>query len=114
MGKINQTSTDKAQRIITGQFTAAGQESGPAVDGSEPVLTGPFNVSIWGAFTGSIALLRSFDGGATKLPCAAGDLTDARFSRPISVTVDEPEEGVTYYLSCTNLGSGQPFYRISQ
>lgn len=98
---------------VTGSFTATGQSSS-----FRPVLRsangggGAFNISLWGTFSGSVTVQRSFDGGTTwvdKTPSSIYTLT-----APASFTDEEPEVGVIYRLNCTSYVSGTINYRISQ
>jgi hypothetical protein len=84
---------------------------------------GPFTPNlgraIWltlsGTFTGSVTLLRSRDGGTTKLPLTYGDGSakpawTTAFNAPVA---EETVTGATYYLSIT-LTSGGVSYRLEQ
>jgi len=101
---------DSGVDAVTGAFTATGQ-SGPF----RPQAGRPFNLSIWGTFTGTIDLERSFDDGSTWLKCSRDSAgTTASFTVAASVVVEEPEAGVLYRLNATALSSGTANYRISQ
>lgn len=101
---------DSGVDAVTGAFTATGQ-SGTL----RPSAGRPFNLSIWGTFTGTIDLERSFDDGSTWLKCSRDSAgTTARFTVAASVVVEEPEAGVLYRLNATALSSGTANYRISQ
>jgi hypothetical protein len=96
---------DQANAVVTGSFTAPGVS---------PLFGfyGPFNISIWGTFSGTLLLTRSFDGGTTWLT-----RTDApgsgSYTTPTSISVSEPERGVLYQLDCSVLASGTANYRMS-
>lgn len=109
MGKLSTTSADLADALVEGTFTATGS--------SESICFGPDgnggNVSIYGTFSATIVLQRSFDGGATWI-----DVTDAygvafSFTSPATFRVDEPERGVLYRLTCSAYTSGTVNYRLS-
>ncbi len=88
---------------VTGSFTATGQSASFA-----PIAGRGFNVSLWGTFTASVQLERSFDAGTTWLQAAT-----AR-TAPDSFVCVEPEAGVQYRLDCTSFTSGAINYRVSQ
>jgi hypothetical protein len=46
-------------------------------------------VSIWGTFTGTVKLERSFDDGVTWLVCTKPDLSDANFQLPVTFAVED-------------------------
>lgn len=74
---------------------------------------GPFNVSAWGTFSGTISLERSFDGGVTWLVPIYAATSPATFTAPISFSMNECELGVLYRFDCTTYASGTINYRIS-
>lgn len=88
---------------VTGMFVAAGN----SIDFG-PLPGRGFNVSLWGAFSGAIALTRSFDGGTTHIP------TGQSFSAAQSIIVQEPEANVLYRLECLSIGATAANYRLSQ
>jgi len=99
---------------VTGAFTATGPSERFAPD-SRPGAPRRFNLSLWGTFSGSVRVERSFDGGATWLECSRdGAGTPAAYAAPISVVMEEPEAGVLYRLNCTTRSSGTVNYRLSQ
>ena len=97
---------DQANAVVTGVFATT------VVSGFF-VPRGDFNVSIWGTFSGTVALQRSFDGGTTFLT-----RTDASgngsYTAPASFVVSEPEASVLSQLDCSVLASGSINYRLSQ
>jgi hypothetical protein len=101
---------------VTGSFTATGQSESFRPDlRSIHMLGATFNISIWGTFTGTIDLERSFDDGSTWLKCSRDSAgTSASFTAAASVVVEEPEAGVLYRLNCTAYTSGTINYRLSQ
>lgn len=99
---------------VAGTFTQAGQSPAFLPD-ARPGAPRQFNLSIWGTFTGSVQLERSFDRGASWIACsrdAAG--VTAAYGAPASLVVEEPEAGVLYRLNCLTLTSGAADYRMSQ
>lgn len=116
MGAFAPGGPDQANQVLSGNFAATG------VSGSI-ALYGSFNVSLYGssgpngAWTGSVQLERSFDGGATWLVCstsaAGAQAVYSAGSKDVSVVVSEPERGVLYRLDCTAFTSGPINYRIS-
>jgi hypothetical protein len=107
MGASTVGGADQAIKVLAGAFTA------PAV-GLPICLNGDFNFSIWGAFTGSVSLERSFDGGVSWLNISV-DLagTDNAFIAPITSSGTEPEGGVLYHFNCTALSAGTANWRLS-
>jgi hypothetical protein len=109
---------DQANVVVSGTFTAAGQVS-PAY-----VLYGVFNLFVYAnggpnaAWTGSVQLERSFDGGVTWVVCGVGGggIAQAIYASglDVSITADEPERGMGYRIHCTALSAGAPLnYRLS-
>jgi len=100
----------------TGSFTATGQSESFRPDLRSTHMPGAtFNLSIWGTFTGTIELERSFDDGSTWLKCSRDSAgTAASFTAAASVVVEEPEAGVLYRLNATALSVGTANYRMSQ
>jgi len=102
---------------ISGTFTATGQSAAA-------VVFGPFNIAIWGtplvsglsgAFSGTIALERSLDGGTTWIVASTdGTGTAASYTVAVSLAGVEPEQGVQYRFDCTAYASGTINYRLSQ
>lgn len=84
--------------LITAELTAAGQTvTAPRR------FDGYFNVSIWGTFSGSIAVQRSFD-GSTWLTVDEFDAIGEDYGF-------EPEEAL-YRVRCTAMTSGLARVRI--
>lgn len=72
--------------------------------------------------TATVVLERSFDGGATWVPCGVGGLGQAAvydfgssgIDNPVSVVLAEPEMVVNYRLNCTAFSGVVPLnYRVS-
>lgn len=69
------------------------------------------------AFSATVQLERSFDGGNTFLVCnigTGGTLAQWMGAGPIGLTFGEPEKNVLYRFNCTAYSSGTINYRISQ
>lgn len=97
---------------VTGTFTATGQSE--AFVPASQLRRGRFNVAIWGTFTATVQVQRSFDAGETWIVCAGPDLADAEFVSPITFAAEETEQGVRYRLACTAYTSGTINYRMSR
>jgi len=113
MAKLTSTTPDTYKSLVSGTFGATGQ-SGSFVSDANNNL-GTFNVAVWGTFSGSVTLERSFDGGTTWITCGKDSSgTAATYTAPASLTVSEPEQNVLYRLNCTAYVSGTINYRISK
>lgn len=78
------------------------------------VLRGPWNLSIWGTFTGlSLRVERSFDNGTTWLPLTNAGASIA-YTGAASEVWDAPEDGVLYRINVTAIASGAVNARLSQ
>ena len=108
-----------AQVVVSGTFEATGQSASfvpqpPAPLGHEKG-SGYFNLSIWGTYSATVKLQRSFDDGTTWMTVSQDSLgTEAAYTAPISAVALEPEQGVIYRLSCTAFASGVVNYRLSR
>lgn len=107
---------DQANAVVAGQFTAAAQQS------ASFLCWGYFNLLIYGsggpngAWSGTVRLERSFDGGTTWIVCGiggAGVQAVYNTGTDVSVVVGDPERGVLYRLNCTAFVSGPINYRMS-
>jgi hypothetical protein len=94
-------------RITDPAFGAMGQSVTATVYGS-------FNVTIWGIFSGTVAVERAVDGVNFVAVGTDGLGTAASFTSPITVTGFEPESGVFYRFNCTAYVSGTIHCRLSQ
>jgi hypothetical protein len=114
---VSQTpvSHDQANAVVSGAFAATGQSA-------SFLFWGPFNILLYGntgpngAWTGTVRLERTFDGGTTWIVCGiGGDGTQAIWATgtDVSVVAGEPEKGVAYRLNCTALAAGPINYRLS-
>lgn len=97
---------DIANLVVTGTFTGTGLSPFYA-------FYGPFNVSVWGTFSGTILLQRSFDGGTTFLTRTDTPLGSGSFTAEASFGISECEAGVLYLLNCSAFVSGTVNYRMS-
>ncbi len=99
---------------VTGAFAGTGQSERFAPD-ARPGAPRRFNLSLWGSFSGTVQVERSFDRGTSWLVCARdGAGAPAANSAPVSLILEEVEAGVLYRLNCTALSSGAISYRLSQ
>lgn len=108
---------DQANAVVQGQFPG-----GAGVSASF-MPWGPFNLVLYGvagtpngAWTGSVQLERSFDGGVTWVICGIGGGGQQAVwttGGDVSVVVGEPERGVMYRLRATALTVGVVNYRMS-
>ena len=89
---------------------------------STAIVAGPFTpqlgrdvrLTLSGSRTGSVQLLTSIDGGATKLPITAAGLAWGVFTGNCNETVDSPSDsGASYYLQIAP-ASGTVAYRLAQ
>lgn len=107
---------DRANAVLTGQFTTTGQSPYWQCTGSFNVVFGATGGPN-GNWTGSIQLERSFDGGTRWFVCGVGGSGSQAVyntaNQDVSIVVSEPEEGVAYRLNCTTLSSGTINYRFS-
>jgi hypothetical protein len=100
MGKPDPAAADAAIALLAGSFSATG--ASPAIE-----LRGAYNLSLSGFGTATVALQRSFDGGASwrTLDSFAGDA---------ELVGDEPESGMLYRLDCVAWTAGAIAYRLSR
>jgi hypothetical protein len=74
----------------------------------------PIWVTLSGAWTGTVSVYRSVDGGATKLPLTVGGLPWGVFTGNANEEVaEETVSGATYYLEIA-LTAGSVTYRVQQ
>ena len=79
-----------------------------------PLAGRPLVLALTGTWTGSVRLLRSTDGGTTRLPLSLGGAPYATFTANICEPVwEENEAGATFYLQLTP-ASGTISYRLAQ
>jgi hypothetical protein len=94
-------------RIADPAFAGTGQ-SGTAK------VFGPFNIAIWGTFSGTVVLERALDGTTFIAVATDGTGTPASYTAPVSVTGVEVEAEVPYRFNCTGYVSGTIHCRLSQ
>lgn len=106
---------DQANAVVAGNFTATGSST-------SFLINGPFNVVIYGssgpngAWSGSVQLERSFDGGTTWIVAGvggAGQQAVYTTGTDVSFVASDPEKGMLYRLRCTAYTSGTINYRLS-
>lgn len=79
-----------------------------------PVLGRAIMLTLAGTWSGTVQVLRSVDGGATKLPLTAGGQPWASFTANANEAIaEEGEAGASYWLAVT-LTSGTLAYRVAQ
>lgn len=86
--------------LLSGDFTGTGQSQSVSIYGC-------FNLSLSGFGSGTVAVERSFDDGATWM-------TVESFTSDAERIGKEPENKIVYRLSCTSYSSGTLSYRISR
>jgi hypothetical protein len=93
----------------------AGSTSAALVAGPfAPALGRAVVLSLTGTWTGTVQVLRSVDGGATRLPLTIGGSAWARFTANVCEPVwEENEQGATLYLALSPAG-GSISYRVAQ
>lgn len=67
-------------------------------------------------YSGTIQIERSFNGGATWLPCnvgGSGTIASYAAGTPVSLSFGEPERNIAYRLNCLAYTSGTINYRMS-
>lgn len=107
--------TDQANAVVAGAFVGVG---------FSPIACfwGPFNLLLYGnggpngAWVGTVALERSFDGGTTWITCGIGGTGEQAIwstGTDVSVVAGEVEKGVLYRLHCSAYVSGTINYRMS-
>lgn len=102
--------TAAAMTPLAGSTVASGT-IGPFI----PELARPIWVQLSGTWTGSVRLLRSRDGGATRLPLSYPDgSARGRWSANVNAAVvEESVAGATYYLDIA-LTAGALSYQLEQ
>lgn len=104
-----------AMRAAVTATPLAGSSSTSQVVGPfTPQIAWPIWLTLSGTWSGSVRLLRSIDGGTTKLPLTVAGQDWASFTSNAQETFgEESSAGATYYLAIT-LASGTLTYRVSQ
>lgn len=79
-----------------------------------PITDAPIHLQLSGIWTGSVAVQRSVDGGATRQGLTIGGAPWAQFTANANEAIwQEGEAGATFYLAITVV-SGTLTYRVSQ
>ena len=100
--------TSQGLEQLEGTFSGTGQSSSVQ-------LWGVFNMFLYGTFTATVRLERSFDDGVNWVPVSASQSgTDASYSAPMSLSWQEVEPGMLYRLNCTAHTNGTVNYRLAQ
>lgn len=102
-------------RVAAAVTPIAGSTSVTATVGPfAPELSRPIWLTLAGVWTGSAQLLRSTDGGTTKLPLTAAGVAYGAFTGNVNEAVAEEScAGATWYLAVT-LSAGTLTYRVAQ
>lgn len=79
------------------------------------VITGSFVARVAGAFTGTVIIEQSDDGGTTIMPVTDGAGTTKEFTGPERVIVDEiASQGASYRFRATTLTAGTALCRFEK
>lgn len=102
-------------RAASAPAPLSGQAGGTALAGPfAPLRDVPVHLQLSGTWAGTVSLVRSADGGATRQGLTAGGTPWARFTANCNEVVwQEGEAGATLYLDIA-LASGSVSYRVSQ
>lgn len=112
MGIPQSGERDLAQGVVKHSFGATGVSPRLVTPGARAINITIGNTAA--AFTATIRLRRSFDGGTTWHVVANPDtLADRVHSAPVSYWQHEPEIGVMYELECTAFTAGPVPVRMS-
>ena len=90
--------------------TAASTTVGPFV----PELDRPIWVTLAGDWRGSVSLLRSIDGGATRLPLTVAGQSWAIFAANAQEAIGEESAASASYWLAASISSGTLTYRVAQ
>lgn len=113
MAKKSPTAPDEAKSITAGALTAA--SGAGSTTAWAPFFPGAVNVSVWGTFSATVVLEKSYDGGTTAFVLET-DLagTDLSFTAERHIMIEEAESAVLYRFRCTAYTSGTVNVRASQ
>ena len=98
-----------AAAALTGSTAASGQFGPYAVRAGRPIM-----LTLAGTWTGTVKLLRSVDGGTTKLPLTAASLPYASYTGNVCEPVWEESEAAAVFFLDVTLNSGTLNYRMDQ
>jgi hypothetical protein len=107
MGRLATGAEESARNVREGSLAAIGATAWMPFSGRFNLALGP------AAFTGTVQVERSFDGGATAHPCTQGGVVQL-FTAPATEVLEEPEPGVLYRLNCITYTAGPIAWRLSQ
>lgn len=98
---------DRATEVVTGALTSSTTSPFWA-------FYGYWNLALWGTFSATTVLQKSFDGGVTWIAVTYANSSNTAISltASTSLVLFEPERGVLYQLSTTYV-SGTVNYRMS-
>ena len=107
MGKFSGSGAEQAQTVLSGTLTSV------TTSANVPFL-GRFNFSLWGVFSATANLQKSFDGGTTWI--IARDVNGVAMTLTAADTrvIEEVEPGVLYQVACSAFTSGTINYRVSE
>lgn len=98
---------------MQGTFTGTGRSAS-----FTPRQGAAFNVSVWGTFSATVQMHRSFDNGVTWLPLTVGTTELYTWTGGTGVKYSEiaaePMPGVLYSLECDPYTSGTVNYLMGQ
>lgn len=104
------TATAAAQTTPLAGTASATGEAGPYA----PAIDRPVILSLQGTWTGTVKVMRSTDGGTSKLPLTVAGMTWGQFSANCCEAIwEESESAARLYLDIT-LSSGSVTYRLAQ
>jgi len=107
MGRLAEGAAESARNVRDGSLAGLGTTAWLPFAGRFNLTLGP------DAFTGTVQVERSFDGGATAHPCTQTGAVRL-FTAPATEVLDEPEPGVLYRLRCSAYSAGPIRWRLSQ
>ncbi len=99
---------------VTGTFTVQDQVSAPFKPSSTTGFPAPFNMAVWGTFSGNVITERSFDRGVTWIQAKDKGTSVHSFGVPGVESDQECESDVWWRFKCATYNSGTIFYRLSQ
>lgn len=82
--------------------------------GSVALYPGLLNVTLSGTFEGTVQIERSLDAGSTWVPLSVASATPLSLTVPVTIVLEEAEQGVLWRSRCTAHTSGTATATISQ
>jgi hypothetical protein len=107
MGRSLPANKDDAQEVGEGTLAAA-------ASGAWVPLSGPFNILLWGTWTGAVALEVSADGGTTAVSCQYADGSAVTFSANGHQVARGAVEASMVYRLTRGAGTGTLSWRLSR